>query len=308
VSFNLADLSLILFIGLFGVLGFFAGFRKGLVSLIGFALSLVIAVLIASLVTQVLISIDGIANIVAGQQNSLFVLFRRHLNSDLDYISIVYMRYTYLAGGADAVNALFDGRGGDFGIVFRIFVYPLVQSAAVSPIMLNSNMLTARDLFALELAYAATHFMIIIILFIVIRIIVACLSILLKTKHMDDKKKSAGQIAGIIIGLTKGALYVCLVLAFMSLMTSLSFMDRPMQEIESSALVSPIARWTNSVSEWIINSQPENERFERLLEAAGFDTVFVDPDANYVFLMVSQINSPSYSFQTVYRALLTPYQ
>jgi len=271
---NLSDLILILFIILFVVLGIRAGFKKSLISFIGFAVSLIITILLAAVATRALLTLDGFSSLVAGRDGSFFAFFYRHLLNSLDYISIEYLRAAYNYGGADAVDYVFLGGGFDPTSIFMLVVYPLVRSAAVSPVMLNSTMGTARELFALELSYGLAVFLVGVAMFIVLRIIVACISIVLRKKSANRAAlKAAARLGGGLIGLARGALYAGIILMVLSLMAGFSFMNAPMRNIEESMFVGNLANGANTVSELVIRSAPDHDRFEMLLLAAGFEVV-----------------------------------
>jgi len=276
MNFNLADAILILIIALFFAWGFIIGFRKSLVRLIGFGVSLLISVLLAGLVARSLLNIDFIANFVAGSQNSLYSFFHYRLSSQLDQITIEYLRAAYSYGGAYAVDAVFQ----DTRAVFRLVVYPLVRSAATSSVMLNSNMETARDLFALELAYGTAVLITGALLFFLLRIFIACLNIVLKKRSKSKQaankmQNTLGRLLGAPLGAMRGLFFVSTILVVLSLMSGFSFMERPMEEIQSSIVASTISRGTQAISQLIIHSNPDNARFEILLEAAGFEKIVV---------------------------------
>jgi|GEM_PF-3496241 len=275
MSFNLADIIIIIVVAIFGIVGLITGFRRSLVSLAGFIVSLLITVLLASIVTDAMLGVNWIANLVAGQESSLFAFFHRNIVTELDYITIEYMRNAYYYGGEQAIDAIFLGGGFDFSSVFMMIIYPLVRSAATSPLMLNSYMGTARDLFALELAYGTAILITGSLLFIVLRILVTCISIVLKPKRPIEEptraKKAAGSIVAMILGMLRGFVYAGVILAVLSLMSGFAVMDRPMEEVRGSVIARVISNTTNTVSELVISSRPEDVRFNRLLDAAGFN-------------------------------------
>ncbi|MCL2556752.1 MAG: hypothetical protein FWE03_07055 [Firmicutes bacterium] len=271
MQFNLADIILFILIAVFMFLGLRAGFKKSLVSFVCLAVSLLLSVLLAPVATRALMGIDSIANLIAGPNNSIFTFFYNHLWAGLDQISIEYLNQVYSYGGATAVDAVFMDGGFNLSSVFMMIVYPLVRSAAVSPIMLNSTMDTARHLFALELAYGASVFIVGILLFLILRIIAACLNIAFKFSGKKGAKKNpVSRLVGGAIGLLRGAVYAGLILIVLSLLAGFAFMDTPMQTISNSFIAGHISNGANAITEFIIRSNPESTRFEILLKAAGF--------------------------------------
>jgi len=267
---NFADIVLLGLVGLFAVFGFLNGFRKSLVSLIGFTLSLVIAVFAARLTTRALMSVDFFGNLVAGRDGwSIYSFIHRFLVSELDNITVLQMRDAYYYGGEPAVAALFQSPQLNLGWIFMAVTYPLVRSAAVNPMFLNSGLVTARDLFALELSYGVAIFIVGVLLFIAVRIIVACISLALKTKN--KKKNFFGRIFGAGLSAARGVLYAAVILSLFTFMSGLAFMNRPMEEVRNSAIVAPLSRGTSAVTELVLRGRVDDRRFEMLLEVSGFD-------------------------------------
>ena len=267
---NFADIVLFGFIGLFAVFGFVSGFRKSLVSLVGFTLSLIVAVITARLTTRALVSVDFLGNIVAGQDGwSIYGVIYGFLVPQLDTVSVAQMSQAYASGGEGAVAALFQTPELNLSWIFMAVTYPLVSSAATNPAFLSSNLGTARELFALELSYGVAIFIVGVLLFMAVRIIIACICLALRTK--SRKKNPLGRVVGAGFGAARGMLYAIVILSLLTFLSGFPYVARPMEEIRNSAAVDPLSRGTSAVTELILRGGRDDRRFEMLLEISGFD-------------------------------------
>lgn len=257
---SIVDVIIILLVLATAVFGFFKGFIKSLVSLLGFVVSLALAILLARVVANALLGIDAIGNLVAGEK-SLFSWLQGIMPDGLKDITTEQM------AAAPNIDDLISQSSGVSSWFMKIF-YPLVGSGLKSTAYLAA-MENAQQIMAMELAYSIYVLIVGILLFVVIRIVAAVVSLIFK-RFTTGKKSIGGRILGGILGAGKGFLYSMIILLVISIAANISFMQPVSQEVNDGKIASALTSATLKVTAPLLKGDENDKRHERLLEIAGF--------------------------------------
>ncbi|MCL2675639.1 MAG: CvpA family protein [Firmicutes bacterium] len=260
----IVDIVIIVLVLATAVFGFFKGFIKSLVSLLGFVVSLTLAILLSKVVANALLGIDGIGNVVAGGDKSLYTWLNNMLPEALKNISTADL-------GAAAADP--DALVAESGIKEQLpwwltIFYPLVNSSLTNPTYLNAAVIdNARQIIALELSYSIYVLIVGIALFVVIRILAAIISIVFK-RYMD-KKSVPGRLLGGVLGAGKGVIYSMIILLVISLMSNFGFMGMISEKVSESKVASALTSATHKITAPLLKGDKSDKRYERLIELVG---------------------------------------
>lgn len=254
----IVDIVILVFVLAMAIFGFVKGFFKSFVSLLGFVLSLVLAVLLSKVVAGALLSVDRIAEWVAGTK-SLYSWLYTKLPSSLEAITTQDIKL------AENIKELFSEEAPWF---LRMF-YPLVSSGLSNQLYLDT-LGNARQIMALELAYGIYVFIVGIVLFIAFRIIAEAISLVF-SKYSKGPKLFYGRVLGAILGICKGIIYSMVILTILSFLVNFSFMAQVNDEIEKSKIAGILSDASIKITSTLLESNEDDPRYARLLEVAGFN-------------------------------------
>lgn len=186
------DVIFLLIILIFGIVGYSKGFLRSVLSLIGFAASILIAYIFADYFATILNNLfgwgDTIRHFVAKQVENLsssFVLESR----------------TSVEGLVEVINS------SGVSIIFKLLFPKIIEGADFS-----QGALTVADVISVKASALAMNIIAMAILFVLLRIVVAILNRILKT---IPEKSVVGEInkwLGFIFGLARGLIVGCLIL------------------------------------------------------------------------------------------------
>lgn len=267
---SIADIALLALIAIFAILGFFKGFYKSLGSFLGFVVSLLLAYFLSKVTAKAFLSVNTMGKWFVGADKSLFTFIRGKMPAALSNISIEAMREAFAAGGIEALDALVVGTKGNFisSTMIKIF-YPAVHSAA--PGYLIAANASAADVVALELSFTIMVIASGIALFIVLRLIAACINHIVGKMVAGKKRNPLSRLLGLGIGALKGLVYGMVIITILSFMSGYGFMSSVKKQLDDSAFAKPIASATSKISEKVFSDKDNDPRFKRILELAGLE-------------------------------------
>lgn len=260
------DLIFFVFILAFAVLGFVRGFFKTLVGFFGWAVSILLAYLLAKAVANALLS-AGVSQWLL-KEGSLFDKIYGIMPEGLKGISIDSINEMIAEGKSqDYIKEYIKSQSG--GLVF--FASNIIQSTVCSDMYLSSALDNAAQVISLELTYHIYVILTGVALFIVLRVVVMGVSILFKGKLGNGGL--VGRIGGIALGAVRGLAYACFVLVIASYVAGVS--PTVNNQLDESKVGRPVISWvTESTSRMISGELNENEQYRemiRIIEERTFE-------------------------------------
>jgi len=212
------DIALLVIIGLFSLFGLIGGFGKTFSKIFGWIMTFLIVFIITDLVANAILSINKIADFVIGTDGKGFSLAKFVFNKIPDGLSHIAMddvKAGYLEMGKSGITKLVRDEG---GVIFSL-IAPIIASIVVDPVYFASNVSSVGEVIAIQLGLIIFCIMLGIVLFFIVRIIMAIIARVIR-KHQKEKKNALSRIGGLVVGGVRGGLYCVVLLLILNLIMS----------------------------------------------------------------------------------------
>ena len=280
---HILDIILISFIGLGALIGVWKGFFKSLISLFGWVVSIVLAILLARLVADFLLDITIISRLVLGGYGytgwSLASTIEGWIPQGLHGVPAHY------AGNEELIR---EAMG--YGIL-GVLITPLIPM--LTGTVAAESGLTVSQLMSMTLANHIFVLFVIIALIIVFRVIMIIFTKIANAMRKNKKLKSADRLGGFFIGAAKHGLYVFIIFFALSYFISSSFMTPFRNQLDQTSIMRPVSNGAFLVVDRYFRG--DDSFLQRILDITGFSNGNNDepegpPNTNY-----PEYDAPYYS-------------
>ncbi|MEG1499716.1 MAG: CvpA family protein [Clostridia bacterium] len=198
MAFPVLDIVVIAVLLLFSLIGVWKGFLRSLVSLCGFAVSFVVAILIRVPVANLFDKMFGLTNVVAGK-----------IAAQLGAISTVLTDTKTLNAGELATAVDSSSLSGILKQIFKSFIGTENFAQPMS----------VADIVGTRIGFIVTCIVAVIVMFVIIRIIVFLLNLIIKKIMKKSAFGPIDKVLGFVLGLAKGGILVFIMFAGISLVS-----------------------------------------------------------------------------------------
>lgn len=230
------DIAIIVIVSLGALIGLAKGFFKSIISLFGWLVSFIIAVLLTKVVGEALLDIEFIKGFVLGEQASLFSLILSKL-PPLDSTGVI-------------------------GFLLKPIIEIVTGSAAIAGagVSLETGV-------ALILTNGIYSVIVCILLFIVIRIVLLLVTMFANAMTAGKFLGAINRLLGFVVGAVKGFGTVCILILIMSFTLTLPIMAPVNAQIEKSVIAKPVSEFVFNMTEKFLKS--DENIIDKLLKFAG---------------------------------------
>ena len=252
------DIILIAFIVLGALIGMWRGFFKTIISLIGWTVSLLVAIVFARMVADTLLQVPFFSRIILGDGGpSLARWIEGGLPSEL---GTIYAADAY--ANSNAINNAMDNSFLSF-LLTPLF-YMVVDPAA------EASSLTVAEIFSLAIANHLFVALVGFVIMMIVRIFVAFVTMAVDSfLQKREKLKSLDRAGGFFAGILKHCLYVFIIFIGLSFVIATPFMTPARNQIERTNITSHVANGTVRIADRYLTG--DEGLIARLIDLSGRD-------------------------------------
>lgn len=239
------DIVIIVILALCALIGLKKGFYKSLMSLFGNFLAIVVAFFLTKVVTLAVLEIPAVNGWVFTETSSL---------------------YSWVTSWVGNVTEGFLGN----------LITPLL--GPITDIVNTTGAITQTQGVALYLSYLITSAAVMIVLFILIKIVVAIIFKIIGTLINRESPGALSRLLGFVIGAVKGAVYVVIAMLIMNYALAFPVFQSVGDEIEKSTIGAPVFTQVQTISEKVLASSDNTNVIERLIELSGVSAPEPEPE------------------------------
>lgn len=243
------DIAIIAVLALFAIIGVVKGIKKSSLSLAAFLISFIAAFFLAKVVTEALLNIEAIKDIVMGTTGKASL-------------------YNWLLSSISAAEP------SEF--IFKNFYQPVLEIIGKYTF---TESFTLTQGVALYYSFSIATVVVGIVLFILVRIVMSIICMIIKS-YFGKKKSGLSRLGGMVVGAVRGAAWTFAVVIIFTFVSGFTFLA-PINVVETELEKSVIGKYVNQYSFVVKNKfLPDYEQFDRIVNASGLAVKEGDVEEN----------------------------